>query len=359
MSRIFNFSAGPATLPLSVLKTAQDDFVEYKDAGMSVMEMSHRSKDYAGIMEAAEQDLRTLMSIPDNYDLLFMQGGATSQFSMVPLNLMNKHKKAAFYNTGTWSKKAIAEAKRYGDVQVVASSEDKKFSYIPTINESDIDTDIDYCHITSNNTIFGTRFSSIPKINAPIVSDMSSFILSETINVEDYGLIYAGAQKNIGPSGVTIVIVRRDLTGNEQAITPRLYNYKETAGAHSLYNTPPTYSIYIAGLVFKWLLDQGGVSAIEERNRDKAALVYDAIDNSTFYTAPVAKDSRSLMNIPFTTPSAELDASFIEKASKAGLVNLKGHRVAGGMRVSIYNAMPKEGVEALISFMKSFESEAS
>lgn len=360
MTRIFNFSAGPATLPQEVLEIAQKELQDYKGTGMSVMELSHRSAIYQEVINTAEADLRKLMNIPENYSILFMQGGASSQFSMVPLNLMNKHKKALFINTGVWSKKAIAEAKRYGDVDVIASSEKEKFTCIPDFKNLSIDKNVDYLHITSNNTIYGTKFSTLPNAgNIPIVSDMSSFILSETINVKDYGLIYAGAQKNIGSAGVTIVIIKNDLMGKQLNLTPKLYNYKEVADAGSMLNTPPTYAIYIAGLVFKWLIEKGGVQAIEIANKEKAALLYNFIDNSTFYKSPIDPNDRSLMNVPFITPNENFDKAFISESAKQGLANLKGHRSVGGMRASIYNAMPFEGVKKLVDFMKKFARRSS
>ncbi|MEK6558126.1 MAG: 3-phosphoserine/phosphohydroxythreonine transaminase [Candidatus Margulisiibacteriota bacterium] len=357
MNRVYNFSAGPATLPEEVLQTAQQELLNYNDCGMSVMELSHRSSTYEEIIGSAEANLRKLMAIPDSYAVLFMQGGATAQFSMVPLNLMGKYKRACYINTGVWSQKAIKEAKRYGEVSVVASSEDKNFSYIPDMQSIRFDDQADYLHMTSNNTIEGTRFPSLPKTSLPIVSDMSSMILSEKITVTDYGLIYAGAQKNIGPAGVAIVIVKKDLMGHEMPVTPILYQYKATADEHSMLNTPPTYAIYMAGLVFKWLLDLGGVEAIEIRNKEKAKLLYDFLDQSKLFKSPINQADRSLMNVPFTSPSEEIDKAFIQQAEAQGLVNLKGHRLVGGMRASIYNAMPTKGVETLIAFMDSFEKQ--
>lgn len=355
MNRVYNFSAGPAALPEDVLLTAQRELLNYNNSGMSVMELSHRSSTYEEIIQSAESNLRKLMSIPDSYAVLFLQGGATAQFSAVPLNLMKTHKRAYYIHTGVWSQKAIKEAKRYGEVSVIASSEDKNFSCIPDMKSLRIDDQADYLHITSNNTIEGTRFSSLPKTSIPIVSDMSSMILSEKIDVTDYGLIYAGAQKNIGPAGVAIVIVRKDLMGHEMPITPILYQYKAVSDENSMLNTPPTYAIYVAGLVFKWLLDLGGVEAMESRNRAKAKLLYDFLDQSRTFKSPVNPADRSLMNIPFTSPSEEIDKAFIKKAEAQGFVNLKGHRLVGGMRASIYNAMPEKGVEALVAFMDAFE----
>ncbi len=358
MQRVFNFSPGPACLPEEVLKKAQSELYCFKNSGMSVMEMSHRGKDYEPIIQKAEADLRSLMNIPANYKVLFVQGGASTQFAMVPLNLMNKHKKAHYVNTGMWSKKAISEAKKYGQVNVVASSEDQTFSYIPELNKDMFTPDADYVHITTNNTIYGTRYTNLPDVNGlPIVTDMSSCILSEEYNVLDYGLIYAGAQKNIGPAGVTIVIIREDLIGNEMDITPTMLKYSIHAENDSLYNTPPTYSIYMAGLVFEWLLENGGIAAMNKANVEKAGLLYDYLDNSKLFSSTVAPAYRSLMNIPFVTGNDEIDAKFIKAASANGFVSLKGHRSVGGMRASIYNAFPKEGVVALIDFMAKFEKE--
>lgn len=353
--RIYNFSAGPAALPVEVLEIAQKDMLNYGNSGMSVMELSHRSKTYETIIHDAEADLRKLMNIPDAYAVLFMQGGATAQFSAVPLNLMNGYRRAAYVNTGEWSKQAIAEAKRYGQVETIASSEDKNFTYIPDMASIRINAGVDYFHITSNNTIFGTKYTELPKIGIlPIVSDMSSFILSEVFDINSYGLVYAGSQKNIGPAGMAIVIVRKQLINIPMAITPVLYNYKTAMENGSMYNTPPTWAIYIAGLVFKWLLNNGGIAEMEKQNRKKANLLYDYIDNSGFYKSPVVIKYRSLMNIPFTLPSEDLDAQFLKEAVAAGLENLKGHRSVGGMRASIYNAMPLEGVQALVDFMANF-----
>lgn len=353
MKRVYNFSAGPATLPEEVLIKAQSELLNYEDAGMSVMEMSHRSPEYESIIFGARDNLRKLMNIPDNYSIIFMQGGATSQFSMVPLNLMKS--KGLYINTGVWSQKAIKEGKKYGKVEVIASSEDKNFTYIPNLDNLSIDESADYLHITSNNTIFGTRYTSLPKTKLPIITDMSSCLLSEEINVSDYGLIYAGAQKNIGPAGFAIVIIRKDLMGKERDITPLLYSYKAVADEDSMLNTPPTYSIYIAGLVFKWLLEKGGVKAMEKVNKHKSGLLYDFIDKSKLFTSPIVKKDRSLMNVPFVLPSEELNSKFIKEATAKGLTNLKGHRSVGGMRASIYNAMPTEGVQSLVNFMSEFE----
>ncbi|NJN26658.1 MAG: 3-phosphoserine/phosphohydroxythreonine transaminase [Cyclobacteriaceae bacterium] len=356
MSRVFNFSAGPATLPVEVLEKAQKDLVDYKGTGMSVMEMSHRSSDYMAIFDAAIASLRKLMAVPDNYEVMFMHGGASSQFAMVPLNLFSKSKKADYIHTGEWSKKAIAEAKRYGKVNVVASSEDKTFSYIPKVTKDMFDPEADYVHITTNNTIYGTTFPSLPEVgNVPLVADMSSNILAQVYDVSKFGLIYAGAQKNIGPAGVAIVIVRKDLIGKAMDITPTMFNYKTHADNGSMFNTPPTYAIYIAGLVFDWLLERGGVAAMQKINEEKAGWLYDFLDNSSLFKATVEPASRSTMNVPFVTGSDELDATFIKEASAKGLKTLKGHRTVGGMRASIYNAMPQEGVKSLVAFMKEFE----
>ncbi len=358
MSRAYNFSAGPATLPLSVLEQAQKEMSDYKGSGMSVMEMSHRSAEFTEIIQSAEADLRSLMKIPENYRVLFLQGGASTQFAMVPLNLFSRSHNADYINTGSWSKKAIAEAKRYGMVNVVASSEDKNFSYIPDLNKIQFNPAADFVHITTNNTIYGTCFPELPDTgNIPLVADMSSNILSQNYDVSRFGLIYAGAQKNIGPAGVTIVIIRDDLVGKAMGVTPTMLNYQTHVEADSLFNTPPCYSIYIAGLVFKWLIENGGVTEMEKINRKKASILYDFLDASSLFKGTVAKDSRSLMNIPFITGSEELDAKFIKEASTKNLKTLKGHRSVGGMRASIYNAMPMEGVQALVDFMKEFEKE--
>jgi phosphoserine aminotransferase len=357
--KVYNFSAGPACLPEAVLKRAQEELVFYGQSGMSVMEMSHRSADYEAIINQAEKDLRDLMAIPDNYRVLFLQGGASMQFSMVPINLMATYKRAYYLKTGAFAKKAIAEAKKVGEVIVPVSSEDKTFSYIPETTRDMFEQKADYVHITSNNTIYGTRFTKLPDTNGlPIVSDMSSCILSEKINVSDYGLIYAGAQKNIGPAGVTVVIVRDDLIGNAPENTSSMLDYKTMADNDSMYNTPPTYGIYIAGLVFDHLKKEGGVQAMQKRNVEKAAVLYDYIDSSSLFKATAEKKDRSLMNVTFVTGDAEMDKKFVSEAKAQGIVNIKGHRSVGGMRASIYNAMPKEGVETLVDFMKEFEKKA-
>lgn len=357
MSRIYNFSAGPAMLPLDVMKKAANEMTDYNATGMSVMEMSHRSKQYEQIIKSAEQLLRELMGIPSNYKVLFLQGGASSQFSMVPLNLLKNVKKADYLHTGEWSKKAIQEASRYGQVNIVASSEDRNFNYIPELNPATFDRNASYFHITTNNTIEGTVLHDLPDTGSvPIVADMSSNILSEEIDVSKFGIIYAGAQKNIGPSGLTVVIIRDDLIGNTLEFTPTMFSYKIHAENESMYNTPPTYAIYIAMLVFEWLKNLGGVRAIQQINNEKAALLYSALENSSIFTLTVPNPMhRSLMNIPFVLPTKELDEKFIKEATAKGLTTLKGHRSVGGMRASIYNAMPVEGVEALVEFIKEFE----
>jgi phosphoserine aminotransferase len=357
MSRVYNFSAGPAALPEPVLRRAGEEILDWHGSGMSVMEMSHRGKEFTSIIEQAEADLRELMAIPDNYKVLFLQGGASSQFAMAPLNLLGSKTGADYVNTGSWSKKAIAEAKRYCQVNVSASSADDNFTWIPKQDQLSLDPDAAYCHITTNNTIFGTEFHYTPDTgDVPLVADMSSDILSRPIDVSKFGVIYAGAQKNIGPSGVTIAIVREDLIGNALEWTPTMFDYKTHADAGSLYNTPPTYGIYIAGLVFQHLKELGGLSAMETINKRKADKLYAAIDGSDFYQNPAAVEDRSRMNVPFTLAKPDLDKTFLAEAEERGLVALKGHRSVGGMRASIYNAMPEEGVDALISFMEEFES---
>ncbi|MFW5794497.1 MAG: 3-phosphoserine/phosphohydroxythreonine transaminase [Bacillota bacterium] len=358
MKRVYNFSAGPAVLPETVLKKAAEELFIYKNTGMSVMEMSHRSSDFNNIITEAEANLRKLMNVPDNYKILFLQGGANTQFSMVPLNLM-KNKKADYLTTGSWAKKALKEAKKYLKVNEVCSSEDKMFSYIPDLTNLDFDPEADYVHICENNTIYGTKYNELPDTKGvDLVSDMSSCILSEPIDVSKYALIYAGAQKNIGPAGTTIVIIRKDLiTENYPDYTPLMLQYKIHSDKDSMYNTPPTYGIYMCGLVFKHLLNNGGVEAIYEHNKEKAGLLYDYLDQSKLFKPTVAKKDRSLMNVTFNTGNEELNKKFIELAKNAGFVNLKGHRSVGGMRASIYNAMPLEGVKELVKFMKKFEEE--
>ena len=354
--RVYNFAAGPSTMPLEVLKQVQKDFLDYNNTGMSITEMSHRSKPFMEVNDKANALLRELLNISDDYAVLFVQGGASQQFAAVPLNLMTTGV-ADYIVTGNFAGKAQEEGAKFGVANIVASSKDKNFTYIPDVDKIKFTDGADYVHITSNNTIFGTRYTKLPKTNSPLVADMSSCILSEQINVNDYGLIYAGAQKNIAPSGLTIVIVRKDLLGKQKSYCPTMLSYEIQAKNDSLYNTPPCFPIYVAMLVFEHLKSLGGVKAMQEINEYKAKLLYDFIDNSSFYTNKVNVSDRSLMNVPFVTSSEELDALFIKEASKNGLVSLKGHRLAGGMRASIYNAMPVEGVKALIEFMKKFELE--
>jgi phosphoserine aminotransferase len=355
MAPVFNFSAGPAVLPRAVLEQARDELVVWHDSGMSVMEMSHRGRDYTGIIQEAEADLRALMAIPKNYKVLFLQGGASAQFGMVPMNLLRGKASADYLNTGIWSQKGIEEASRFGRVNVVASSEDRNFSYAPPQSDWKLDPDAAFVHYTPNETIGGVEIFETPDTGSvPLVADMSSCILSRPFDVSKFGLIYAGAQKNIGPAGVTVVIVREDLIGQPLPGTPTMYDYRIHAENDSMYNTPPTYGIYIAGLVFKWLKAQGGVAAMEQKNIAKAQLLYDAIDTSGFYGSPVARANRSRMNVPFTLSDARLDADFLKGAEARGLVQLKGHRLLGGMRASIYNAMPIEGVAALVDYMREF-----
>lgn len=355
--RNYNFSAGPSMLPLEVLKKAQEQMLDYEGTGMSVMEMSHRAKCYDAIIKKAEADLRTLMNIPENYKVLFIQGGASQQFAAVPLNLSVKGK-ADYIITGNFASLSFKEASRFTNARAAASSQDKNYTYIPRTTAADFDRDADYVHITTNNTIFGTHYTELPDTaGVPLVADMSSNILAEVTPVERYAVIYAGAQKNISSAGLTIVIVREDMLERSMDICPTMLKWKTQADADSLYNTPSTYQIYIAGLVFEHLLSLGGVAEMEKINRYKAGLLYDFIDNSDFYTNSVAKEDRSLMNVPFVTPSKETDAAFVAQAAANGLLSLKGHRLVGGMRASIYNAMPVEGVKALIEFMKKFETE--
>lgn len=358
MSRVYNFSAGPAVLPESVLKSAAEEMLDYKGCGMSVMEMSHRSKAFEEIIKTAESDLRELMHIPDNYKVLFLQGGASQQFAMIPMNLM-KNKVADYIVTGQWAKKAYQEAAKYGKVNKIASSEDKTFSYIPDCSDLPISEDADYVYICENNTIYGTKFKELPNTKRKtLVADVSSCFLSEPVDVSKYGIIYGGVQKNIGPAGVVIVIIREDLiTEDVLPGTPTMLTYKTHADADSLYNTPPAYGIYMCGKVFKWLKEMGGLEAMKERNERKAKILYDFLDESKLFKGTVEKKDRSLMNVPFVTGDAELDAKFVKEAKAAGLENLKGHRSVGGMRASIYNAMPEEGVQALVDFMKKFEEE--
>lgn len=346
-------------LPEAVLKKAADEMLDYQGSGQSVMEMSHRSKVYDGIIKEAEALLREVMNIPDNYKVLFLQGGASSQFAMVPLNLLNKSKKADYVITGQWAKKAFKEAQKYGDVKAVASSEDKTFSYIPKLDKSTFTPDADYFYICVNNTIYGTLYHELPDTgNVPLIGDISSCVLSEPIDVSKFGILLAGAQKNMGPAGVTVVIIREDLIGNAMDITPTMFDYKTHADNDSMFNTPPCYTIYMVKLVLEWIKNEiGGLDKMKELNEKKAKLLYDFLDNSKLFKGTVVPEDRSLMNVPFVTGDAELDAKFVKESTEAGFVNLKGHRSVGGMRASIYNAMPYEGVEKLVEFMKKFEEE--
>ncbi len=358
MSRVYNFSAGPAVLPEEVLKEAAAEMLDYKGCGMSVMEMSHRSQVFDDIIKEAEQDLRDLMHIPDNYKVLFLQGGASQQFAMIPMNLM-KNKVADYIVTGQWAKKAYQEAQKYGKVNKIATSEDKTFSYIPDCSDLPVSPDADYVYICENNTIYGTKFKTLPNTKGKtLVADVSSCFLSEPVDVTKYGIIYGGVQKNIGPAGMVISIIREDLITDEVLEgTPTMLKFKTHADAGSLYNTPNCYCIYMCGKVFKWLKKMGGLEVMKERNEKRAKLLYDYLDSSKLFKGTVEKDSRSLMNVPFVTGDKDLDAKFVKEAKAAGLENLKGHRTVGGMRASIYNAMPYEGVEALVAFMKKFEEE--
>ena len=360
MARVYNFSAGPAVLPEEVLREAAQEMLDYKGSGMSVMEMSHRSKTYDTIIKEAEADLRELMNIPDNYKVLFLQGGASLQFAMIPMNLM-KTRKAAYIVTGQWAKKAYQEAKIYGEAVEVASSADQTFSYIPDCSDLSIPEDADYVYICENNTIYGTKFKTLPDTKGhTLVADVSSCFLSEPVDVSRYGVIYGGVQKNVGPAGVVIVIIREDLiTEDTLPGTPTMMKYKIHADAQSLYNTPPAYGIYICGKVFKWLKKKGGLCAMKEYNEKKAKILYDFLDESKLFKGTVRKEDRSLMNVPFITGDEELDARFVKEAKEAGFENLKGHRSVGGMRASIYNAMPIEGVEKLVAFMREFEKRNS
>ena len=358
MGRVYNFSAGPAVLPEKVLQEAAAEMLDYNGTGMSVMEMSHRSKAFEDIIKTAEKDLRELMDIPDNYKVLFLQGGASQQFAMIPMNLM-KNKVADFIVTGQWAKKAYQEAAKYGKVNKIASSEDQTFSYIPDCSDLPISEDADYVYICENNTIYGTKFKTLPNTKGKtLVADVSSCFLSEPVDVTKYGIIYGGVQKNIGPAGVTIVIIREDLiTEDVLPGTPTMLTYKTHADAASLYNTPPAYGIYICGKVFKWIKEMGGLEVMKAHNEKKAKILYEYLDESKLFKGTVVKEDRSLMNVPFVTGDADLDAKFVKEAKEAGFENLKGHRTVGGMRASIYNAMPIEGVEALVEFMKKFEKE--
>ena len=356
MSRVYNFSAGPAVLPEEVLREAAEEMMDYRGCGMSVMEMSHRSKVFDDIIKEAEADLRDLMNIPDNYKVLFLQGGASQQFAAVPMNLM-KNKKAGYIITGQWAKKAFAEAKLYGEAVELASSADKTFSYIPDCSDLPITEDMDYVYICENNTIYGTKFKELPNTKGvDLVADVSSCFLSEPVDVSKYAIIYGGVQKNVGPAGVVIAIIREDLITDEVLPgTPTMLKYKTQADNNSLYNTPPCYGIYICGKVFKWIKNMGGLEVMKQKNEEKAKILYDFLDQSEMFKGTVAKEDRSLMNVPFVTGDADLDAKFVKEAKAAGFENLKGHRSVGGMRASIYNAMPKEGVEKLVEFMKEFE----
>ncbi|WP_026660236.1 3-phosphoserine/phosphohydroxythreonine transaminase [Butyrivibrio sp. AC2005] len=356
MSRVYNFSAGPAVLPEEVLKQAAAEMLDYNGCGMSINEMSHRSKTFDQVIQTAEQDIRDLMNIPDNYKVLFLQGGASQQFAAVPMNLM-QNKKAAYIVTGQWAKKAMAEAKKYGEAIEVASSADKTFSYIPDCSDLAIPEDADYVYICENNTIYGTKFKKLPNTKGHIlVSDVSSCFLSEPVNVNDYGVIYGGVQKNVGPAGLVISIIREDLIRDDVPdFVPTMLKWKTQADNGSLYNTPNCWAIYMCGLVFKWLKAQGGLEEMKKRNEEKAAILYDFLDNSKMFKGTVRPEDRSLMNVPFITDSEDLNAKFISEATANGLVSLKGHRTVGGMRASIYNAMPKEGVQKLVDFMETFE----
>jgi len=357
-NRVYNFSAGPSMLPLPVLEKVKEDLLNYHGSGQSVMEMSHRSSYFKEIIEEAEADLRDLMNIPDNYKVLFVQGGGTLQFSMIPLNLLRNSKKADYALTGTWAKKAYKEACKFGDIKVIASSEEDTFTWVPKFGKEQVRPDADYVYITTNNTIYGTAYNYVPDTgDIPLVADMSSNILSAPVDVSKFGIIWAGAQKNVGPAGVTIVIIREDLIGSAGSEVPTYLDYKIHADNGSMYNTPPCFAIYVAGEVFKHIKATGGVEAMYERNKEKAGKLYDYIDSSSLYKCPVAKEDRSLMNVVFVTGDGDLDKKFVAEAKEAGLVNLSGHRSIGGMRASIYNAMPMEGIDALIDFMKKFEAE--
>lgn len=358
MARVYNFSAGPSTLPVPVLEKAAAEMLDYQGCGQSVMEMSHRSKVFDSIIKTAEQDLRELMQIPDNYKVLFVQGGASTQFAAIPLNFMNGSGKADYIITGQWAKKAFQEAQKYGDAKAVASSADKTFSYIPKTTRADFRADADYVYICMNNTIYGTVYHDLPDTgDVPLIADISSCVLSQPVDVSRFGMLYFGAQKNVAPAGLTVCIIREDLLGKARDITPTMLNYQVHADAQSLYNTPPCYTIYICGLVLQWLKELGGMEAMQQINEKKAALLYDYLDSSKLFKGTVVKEDRSLMNVPFVTGDADLDARFVKEAEAAGFVNLKGHRSVGGMRASIYNAMPIEGVEELVAFMKAFEAQ--
>ncbi len=357
MSRVYNFSAGPSMLPEKVLTTAAQEMLDYQGTGESVMEMSHRSKEYQAIIDKCEELFRQILSIPKNYKVLFLQGGASSQFAMIPLNLMNKSRKADFVITGQWAAKAYQEAQKFGECKAVASSKDRIFTYIPELDANVFTKDADYFHICYNNTIYGTRFHDLPQTgNVPLVADMSSCILSEPLDVSRFGMIYAGAQKNMGPAGLTVVVIREDLLGNARPACPTMFNYQIHVDNGSMYNTPPTYAIYIFKLVLEWLInDIGGLDSMKAINEEKAGLLYTFLDQSNLFKGTVEKKDRSMMNVPFVTGNDELDAKFVKEASANGFINLKGHRTVGGMRASIYNAMPVEGVRRLVEFMKDFE----
>ena len=361
MSRVYNFSAGPSMMPEAVLRKAASEMLDYEGSGQSVMEMSHRSKTYQAIIDSCEALLREVMAIPDNYKVLFLQGGASSQFAMIPLNFMNGTGKADYVVTGQWAKKAFQEGSRYGECKAVASSADKTFSYIPKLDPATFTKDADYFYICMNNTIYGTHYSEaqLPDTgNVPLIADISSCILSEPVDVSRFGMLYAGAQKNMGPAGLTVCIIREDLIGHARDITPTMFNYQIHADNGSMYNTPPTYAIYICKLVLEWIKNEiGGLENMKKINEKKAAMLYDFLDSSSMFKGTVEKDSRSLMNVPFVTGDEELDKKFVKEATEAGFINLKGHRTVGGMRASIYNAMPVEGVEKLVAFMKKFEAE--
>ncbi len=361
MNKVYNFSAGPSTMPKHVLKRAEKEMLNYNHSGQSVMEMSHRSKIFQEILEDTKSLIRNIMDIPDNYDILFLQGGASSQFAMVPLNLFGKYKSADFILTGQWSTKAYNEAKKYGDANIIASSKDKNFSYIPKVDKEMVNPNADFLFYCMNNTIYGTKFNYIPNSkNIPLVSDISSFILSEPIDVSKFGVLYACAQKNLGPAGLTIVIIRKDLLNHALSITPTMFNYSVHSEHNSLYNTPPCYCIYICKLMLEWIKDEiGSLENMKKINQQKANILYNYIDNSTLFHSYVDKSCRSLMNIPFVTKSKELDDKFIKQATLNNIINIKGHRSIGGMRASIYNAMPIEGVEFLVDFMQKFEKENS
>ena len=358
MSRVYNFSAGPAVLPVEVLQEAADEMLDYRGTGMSVMEMSHRSKAFDNIIKEAEADLRKLMNIPDNYKVLFLQGGASQQFAMIPMNFM-RNRKAGYILTGQWAKKAFSEAKIFGEAVELASSADKTFTYIPDCSDLPITDDMDYVYICENNTIYGTKYHTLPNTKGKLlIADQSSCFLSEPVDVSKYGVIYGGVQKNVGPAGVVIAIIREDLIPEEvDSTVPTMLQWKTQADAGSLYNTPPCYGIYICGKVFKWIKKMGGLDAMKKRNEEKAKILYDFLDNSKLFKGTVVPKDRSLMNVPFVTGNEELDAKFVAEAKAAGLENLKGHRTVGGMRASIYNAMPIEGVKALVEFMEKFEKE--